>query len=97
MRISPRDGVVFRATRSGGLLIDMETGACFQLNRVAAEIWALSMEGNTIAKIVEAICQKYGIPEEVAEADVGAVCTEIRRAGLANPTPPPEAPIDASR
>jgi|ERR1700690_2650831 len=97
MKISPRDSVVFRATRSGGLLIDMETGACFQLNRVAAEIWTLSMQGNTIAKIIEAIREKYRIPDEVAEADVRAVCTEILRAGIADPTPTPAAPIDASR
>jgi hypothetical protein len=86
-RVCPREGVVFRPTKSGGLLVDVETGGCFQLNPVAAEIWTMSTSGSTIARIVEVLSSKYGIAADVAEADVHALCEDIIRAGLANTAP----------
>jgi hypothetical protein len=86
LKIRPRQSVVFRTTPSGGFLLDIDSGRCFQLNRIGAEIWSLALgDEMTVSKTMEALCQKYGITPEVADADVQALLEEILQAGLADP------------
>lgn len=64
------------------MLVDLQTGACFELNRVAADVWERMAAGASIADTIDAIRGKYAVTADVAEADVNRVYLDIVAAGL---------------
>ena len=44
------------------MLVDLQTGACFELNRVGADVWERMAAGATLGDTVEAMREKYSIP-----------------------------------
>jgi hypothetical protein len=93
-RLIPRDKVVYRAVIEGGILVDLETGACFKLNRIGAEIWAGLAAGGTISQTTEAVRLRYEVAIDVLELDAVRLFTEFVALGLATTTPetPPPSP-----
>lgn len=81
-RLVPRQHVAFRPTDTGGLLVDLYSGACFSLNRTGAEVWARLTSGATIQETVDAIRLLYGHPAETVEMDVRRHCDELLAAGI---------------
>lgn len=77
-----RDGVEHRPLRDGALLVDMNTGGCFRLNAVGAEVWGLLEEPQSVRRISEAIARHYNLEPLQVEADVHALLTELLQKGL---------------
>jgi hypothetical protein len=81
-RLIPFEHIVYRATPEGGMLVDLQTAACFGLNQVGAHVWARLAAGDTVATTIEAIRRMYALQADVAESDVTKICEEVLRAGL---------------
>lgn len=81
-KLIPFEHVVYKATATGGMLVDLRTSACFGLNRVGAEVWARLAAGDTIPTTIEVIRRLYALQSELAESDVSRICDEFVKAGL---------------
>jgi hypothetical protein len=71
----------------GGLLLDLEEGGLFELNRTAFFIWRRFIEGDGAEAIAAMVAARHGIDVERARADVAAA---LKPGAL----PPPPAPED---
>jgi hypothetical protein len=79
--------VEFRAVDEGGILVDLESGACFQLNRVGAALWKGLSRGDTVGAAIDSIRHRYAVASEVLEHDSLRLCDELLRAGLIRHSP----------
>lgn len=78
-----KKNIQHRATSGGGILVDMQSGACFELNRVATEIWSLLAAGESEEAMAQTVAQRYNLAQNVAHADVKRICQEFASRGLA--------------
>lgn len=81
-RLSPASHVEFRATGDGGVVVDMNTGTCFGLNRVAADVWVLLTAGESLGAIIDSLVQRYQVDVSVLESDTFRLCAELAKANL---------------
>lgn len=81
-RLAPRADVVLREIGSGGLLVDLGTGACWELNPVGVEIWRRLCAGDTVAAASAALQRRYDAPRTRIEADVLGICRALLAARL---------------
>jgi hypothetical protein len=65
-----RTGVETRPLPKGALLVDLETGRCYRLNAVGAEIWALLARPAALREICAEIGRQHDQPKSVIEGDV---------------------------
>lgn len=56
----------------GGLLLDLRSGALFELNEAAAFVWELRLAGKATDTIAEGLVRRFGLPSEDATLDVEA-------------------------
>jgi hypothetical protein len=81
-RLVPRADVAAREIEDGAVLVNMGSGACFELNRIGFEIWKLLAPGATVAGICEALGGRYPVGREVLAADVRGLVEALVGAGL---------------
>jgi hypothetical protein len=81
-RLVPRADVAAREINDGAVLVNMGSGACFELNRVGFEIWKALGPGATVGAICEALGGRYAIDREVLAADVRSLAEALAGAGL---------------
>lgn len=66
-----------RVLEDGAVLVNLATGACFELNRVGAQVWELLLPGSTESAICEALAERYSVTREVLAADVRRLLIEL--------------------
>ena len=76
-----------QALGDGALLVDMRSGACFELNKTGAEVWALLAEGATIRTICATLAARYQVPDETITSDVRAIVHALKNQKLVEPSP----------
>jgi hypothetical protein len=76
-RVRRRAGIEMRSLPKGALLVDLNSGRCFRLNPVGAEIWSLLSETVACGDVYAAIARRYQLPAAQAEAEVGALLGEL--------------------
>jgi hypothetical protein len=81
-RVVPRPDVAVREIDDGAVLVNMGSGACFELNRVGFEIWRALGPGATIAGICDALGGRYSVEREALAADVGSLVGALVAASL---------------
>jgi hypothetical protein len=81
-RLVPRPGVESRAVDGGTLIVDLDTGACWELNAVGAEVWTRLAAGATVADASRALAGRYEVAREELERDVRNLCDALLAAGL---------------
>jgi hypothetical protein len=81
-RVVPRGEVAAREINDGAVLVNMGSGACFELNRVGFEIWKALGPGTTMGAICEALGGRYPVDREVLAADVRGLVEALVGAGL---------------
>jgi PqqD family protein of HPr-rel-A system len=64
------------------VLYDDRDGCSYVLNRTGAAVWELCDGSLNLRQIASAIAGKYQIDPERARADVEALVSSLRRAGL---------------
>lgn len=74
--------VEFRAVDGGGLLVDVNSGACYRLNGVGAALWSLLASGQPLAGAIESLCTRYDARPEEISSDARSLCSQMITAGL---------------
>jgi hypothetical protein len=91
-RLVPRPDVAAREINDGAVLVNMGSGACFELNRIGFEIWKALGPWATPDGICEALAGRYAVEREVLAADVRSLVEALVGAGLVEVTTGGNAP-----
>lgn len=81
-RLAPRPQVEARPFDGGALLVDLGSGACFELNSVGAEVWFLLDGQLSLAEVCRRLRPHYDVADEVLERDVSVLAQELLERGL---------------
>lgn len=87
-----KDGVVARPVEDRCVLVNLGTGACWELNRMGLEIWKLFEQGLPSSAVCAQLASRYGVELEVVTADVRALVQTLVREGLAEMVSPAPSP-----
>jgi hypothetical protein len=87
MSARPAAGVAARALEDRGVLVNMKTGRCFELNRIGYEIWLLFEGGLAASVVCEQLARRYKVAIEVITRDVLAFAQTLGREALLEITP----------
>lgn len=60
----------------------MNSGVCFELNRIASEVWSLLAPGTTEEAICAALAGRYEVERGVLEEDIRRLLESLVAAGL---------------
>lgn len=75
------------------IAIDLESGAYFALDDVAAMCWSVLAAGGTASAAVEATVAGYDVARDAAQRDVEGFVGELVRVGLLAPVDRPPVPV----
>jgi hypothetical protein len=64
------------------VLVDIASGARWELNPTAAFVWQRLGEGLTVAAVARQVAERFGADAAAAARDVDAVLVTLREAGL---------------
>ena len=81
-RLVPAEHVEFRAIDGGGMMVDVQSGACFRLNSVGAALWSALAAGRTLGEAVDAVVARYDTTRPIAEDDARRLVAELIAAKL---------------
>jgi hypothetical protein len=84
------EGTVVRAARSQvstvldgeAVLLELNRGVYFGLNKVGTVVWQLVQEPRTVASIRDAVCEEYGVSPDRCLSDVSGLLERMRDEGL---------------
>jgi hypothetical protein len=77
-----RAEIAVRDTPTGALLIDLASGRCWQLNRLAADFLSRLEKEQSLASVCSALGGRYEVAPEILERDVLRITEEMSNAGL---------------
>ena len=83
----PAPEATVKSLEDRGVIVDMRTGRCWELNAVGFAMWTLAAEGRSVAETIAAISARYGVSPGTSENDVSAFLQSLVDAGLLNPSP----------
>jgi hypothetical protein len=81
-RLFPSAHATVRAIDAGGVVVDMRTGRCWELNSVGFAIWQLIVDGRSVTEAAYEIATRYAVEIGVASHDVLAFVQSMVVAGL---------------
>jgi PqqD family protein of HPr-rel-A system len=82
IRLRP-DSIFWRESDGEVVALDAATSRYFAANPTAALLWKrLGNGGATEADLVDALCERYEVSRDVAEADVTAFLEQLSSRGL---------------
>lgn len=81
-RIGRRDSVVSADVADDAILLDIDSGYFFQLNRTAARIWSLLETPLTFGRLCASLGQEFGIDADVCRADVQEFVADLNERGI---------------
>jgi hypothetical protein len=87
-RLTQRSGIETRPYAKGALLVDMDTGRCYRLNHVGAEIWSLLQRPLVVEDVCAAVARKYPSGTQQIEGDVRTLVAELVKERLLISAPP---------
>jgi hypothetical protein len=76
------DGVFWRETGGEIVALDTASSRYFAANPSAATLWKRLGQGATEADLVDALCERYAVSRDVAQADVSAFLEQLASRGL---------------
>jgi hypothetical protein len=79
-RLTQRGGIETRRLEQGALLVDLNTGRCYRLNRVGAEIWELLRRPHVVDEVCAAVAKRYD--GEAVERDVRELVAHLTKEAL---------------
>ena len=74
--------VSFRKLEGEHILLDLDSGNFFSLNKTGSEIWDRLAQGMESEKIINRIVESFDVPRERAGSDFRHLCTKLREHGL---------------
>jgi hypothetical protein len=82
-----KSGVTFRPLETGGLLVDLATGECWEVNPTGATLWNRLVGGQTLREAIEGLQEEYDVVREAVEQDAVRLCSDLVAAGLLGTSP----------
>lgn len=77
-----KDSTRWLPTSEGGTILDKNSGACFEVNRVGGIITAWMMEGKSLEDILIGLQDMFKINSERLEADIQGFAAKLLAKGL---------------
>jgi hypothetical protein len=87
IRLRRRKRVMSRTLPDRVVLLDPESGACFELNRVGAEVWTRLDGTSTLEELCHQLQPRFAVAPENLRADVSRFGRELECQGLAERAP----------
>jgi hypothetical protein len=82
MKLRNREHLSVAGTEYGGVLLDGKSGEYWQLNPSAVVVARTLLDGGGSAEAVSRLTEAFEVDEERAAADVDALITAMRAAGV---------------
>jgi len=79
---SPSDDVTSTVLDREAVLLNLDNGRYYTLNRVGTAAWELMTGDRPLAEILTAICERFNVTEEVAGQDLIALVARLRQEKL---------------
>jgi hypothetical protein len=76
------DSLFWRETGGEVVALDADASRYLAANPAATTLWKRLGEGATESDLADALCERYDVSREVAEADVRAFVAELSARGL---------------
>lgn len=67
------------------MIVDLDSGGCWQLNRVGREAWNLFQGGASLVAVVDGLAARYPVSRATLLSDVESIVRELRERGLLIP------------
>jgi hypothetical protein len=80
--IRPSPAAVFRPLETGGVILNVESGAYFELNPSGCFLWEQLETGADQDSIATAVAERYEIDLPTARADVADFLEDLRKRQL---------------
>jgi len=81
-RLHRQDSVLMQQAAGSHILLKSDSGECYALDDIGAQIWSLCDGAHRIADIVAAIVADYDAPAATVEADTMELLQELVREQL---------------
>lgn len=82
IKLLPRQGLRVQAVGDSALVVDLDSGKCFELNRMGVEVWQLIAQGTTSARICAALSERFSVDPAILRTDVGKLVDDLASHGL---------------
>lgn len=80
--VTPHPDVQFTVLDGEAVLLNLETGAYFTLNRVGTVAWELFNGERMLTQVHSTICERFDVGGEVARQDLLSLVTDLQQEGL---------------
>ena len=80
--VKPAPHVVSQEIEGEVVLLDMDAGHYFSLDRIGARVWALIGEHDDLDAVVRAMLAEFDVDEATLRDDLDALLGRLRAAGL---------------
>jgi hypothetical protein len=80
--VSRAEGFTTAPVRDELMMLNVEQGAYYSLDPIAAEIWNMLEQPSRVQALVEALQQRYAVEPAQCEADVLAFLGELQQNGM---------------
>ena len=77
-----KEKVASRTINAEAVLLNLENGFYYSLNKTGSEIWGFIEEGKGSQDIVEFLATKHGIDKKKAEKDFFTLIKDLEKEGL---------------
>lgn len=81
-RVTPHPDVQCSILDGEAILLNLETGAYFTLNRVGTVTWELFNGECTLTQVLSAICERFEVSEDLARQDLLSLVEHLGQEGL---------------
>ena len=80
--VTPHPDIQCSVLDGEAVLLNLETGSYFTLNRVGTVSWELFDGERTLNQVHSAICERFEVSEDVARQDLLALVSHLGQEGL---------------
>ena len=84
-KLRRRSGIETRLVPEGAILVDMNTGRCYRLNRVGAEIWSMLETPAGLPDHSAGVAARYSRAVEAIRDEVQALVEHLTKEQLLEP------------
>ena len=78
-RVVRSEAIDFTEIDDSVVMMDVDEGRYYELDRVGARVWALIESGPRVTEVCEALAAEYEVRPDTCRAEVGAFFAELRR------------------
>jgi hypothetical protein len=76
------EGVVFRELEGEAVLLHLDSGLYFGLDRIGTRVWQLVAEHGRMEPVIDTLLEEYEVAPDVLRADVSALLDALLDKGL---------------